>query len=172
MDRRTGPARSSVTPAWAVRALTPGERALAVEVFADDLKLDPIRILAAPWPFTRAFVPGRWFGRDWIVWPARDLAPDLSAVELRRQAVLVHELVHVWQAQRGVNLLTGKLKAGDGPTAYAYAVSDDCLWPGLNIEQQAMIVEHRFRLSRGGTAPADHAFYERVCPIGRRHMEI
>ena len=28
-----------MTPAWTIRALTPGERALAVEVFADDLKL-------------------------------------------------------------------------------------------------------------------------------------
>ena len=41
----------------------------------------------------------------------------------------------------------------------------------LNIEQQAMVVEHKFRLSRGAIAPADPSFYDRVCPIGRR-MEI
>ena len=154
-----------------IRALTEGEKVLATEVFADDLRLDGIRILAAPWPVMRAFVPGRWFGRDWIVWPRRALAPDLAAADLHRQATFVHELVHVWQAQQGVNLLTGKLRAGDGKAAYVYAVSDDCTWAGLNIEQQAMMVEHRFRLSRGATVPADRAVYDRVCPVGRQ-MEI
>lgn len=154
-----------------IRALTEGEKALAAEVFADELRLDAVRILSAPWPIERAFVPGRWFGRDWIVWPRRTLVEDIAAANLNRQATLIHELVHVWQAQQGVNLLTGKLKAGDGRAAYVYAVSDDCAWAGLNIEQQAMMVEHRFRLSRGATVPADRAFYDRVCPIGRR-MEI
>lgn len=154
-----------------IRPLTEGEKALAAEVFADDLELDDIRILAAPRPLTRAFVPGRWFGRDWIVWPQRTLVEDIAAADLNRQATLIHELVHVWQAQHGVNLLTGKLRAGDGKAAYVYAVSDDCAWTGLNIEQQAMMVEHKFRLSRGATVPADRAFYDRVCPIGRR-MEI
>jgi len=74
-------------------------------------------------------------------------------------------LVHVWQAQNGVNLLTGKLRAGDGPGAYAYPVDDRCEWGALNIEQQAMVVEHRFLLARGARVPADQAFYERVCPL-------
>lgn len=151
-----------------IRALTPAEAALAREVFGLDLRLDSIRLLAAPWPFTRAFVPGRWFGRDWIVWPKASLATDLSHAPLRTQAVFIHELVHVWQVQNGVNLLAGKLKAGDGPNAYAYPVDDGCEWIGLNIEQQAMVVEHRFLLTRGAGAPADCAFYERICPIGGR----
>ena len=155
-----------------IRPLTFNERELAREVFGKAIGLDRVRVFRSPWPLVRAFVPGRWFGREWISWPDSYYHADLALAPLAIQAIFVHEMVHVWQAQQGVNLLTGKLKAGDGPTAYAYAVSDDCLWPGLNIEQQAMIVEHRFRLSRGGTAPADHAFYERVCPIGRRHMEI
>lgn len=147
-----------------IRPLAHGEAALAREVFGRDLRLDDIRFLGSPWP--RAFVPGRWFGRDWIVWPSATLAPDLSQAPLRTQAVFIHELVHVWQAQNGVNLLTSKLKAGDGPSAYAYPVDDACEWIGLNIEQQAMVVEHRFLLSRGARVPADPAFYQRVCPIG------
>lgn len=148
-----------------IRALTEAEAALAREVFGRDLRLDDIRLLGAPWPFNRAFVPGRWFGRDWIVWPRARLALDLAQEALRTQAVLVHELVHVWQAQNGVNLLTGKLRAGDGPGAYAYPVDDRCEWGALNIEQQAMVVEHRFLLARGARVPADQAFYERVCPL-------
>ena len=151
-----------------IRRLTDAERSLAAEVFADSLVVSSIRILPAPWPFTRAFVPGRWFGRDWIVWPRQSLPSDLAEAPLRLQALLVHELTHVWQAQQGINLLAGKLRAGDRPASYRYPVSSDCDWRGLNIEQQAMVVEHRFRLSRGETVPADAAFYDRVCPIGPR----
>lgn len=151
-----------------IRGLTDGERALAEEAFDDALDLRPIRFLAAPWPFDRAFVPGRWFGRDWIVWPRRTLPTDIANAPLRLQALLIHELTHVWQAQQGVNLLTGKLRAGDRPSSYQYPVGMECDWVGLNIEQQAMVVEHRFRLSRGEQTPADAAFYERVCPLGRR----
>lgn len=149
-----------------IRSLAHGEAALAREVFGRDLRLDDIRFLGSLWPFDRAFVPGRWFWRDWIVWPKATLAPDLSQASLRTQAVFIHELVHVWQAQNGVNLLTGKLKAGDGPGAYAYPLDDRCEWMGLNIEQQATVVEHRFLQSRGARVPADPAFYQRVCPIG------
>ena len=150
-----------------MRALTPGEVELAREAFGDALDTAPVRFLPSPWPFNRAFVPGRWFGRDWIVWPKAALPEDLSKAALRQQSTFVHELTHVWQAQRGVNLLTGKLRAGDSRASYAYPLAADCDWDRLNIEQQAMVVEHRFRLSRGLKVPADKAFYDRVCPINR-----
>lgn len=149
------------------RPLTPAEIDLAREAFGDGLRYDTIRILGAPRPFDRAFVPGRWFGRDWVVWPMKTLLDDMTAGPLGRQATFIHELTHVWQAQQGVNLLTGKIRAGDTPQSYEYPLGVDCDWGGLNIEQQAMVVEHRFRLSRGMAVPADQAFYDRVCPLGR-----
>ena len=118
-----------------IRGLTDGECALAAEAFGDVLALESIRFLPAPWPFDRAFVPGRWFEREWIVWPARTLPSDISTAALKLQALLVHELTHVWQAQQGVNLLTGKIRAGDRPSSYEYPVGMDCDWAGLNIEQ-------------------------------------
>jgi hypothetical protein len=151
-----------------IRPLTEGEAALARGAFGDALDLGPIRFLAAPRPLARAFVPGRWFGRDWIVWPRATLPADIAAASLKLQATLVHELTHVWQAQQGVNLLTGKIRAGDRPASYQYPVGMDCSWGGLNIEQQAMVVEHRFRLLNGGKAPAGADFYDRVCPLGPR----
>lgn len=151
-----------------IRALTAGEGALARGAFEDALDLAPIRFLSAPWPLTRAFVAGRWFGRDWIVWPRVTLPADIAAAPLKLQATLVHELTHVWQAQQGVNLLTGKLRAGDRAASYEYPVGMDCSWGDLNIEQQAMVVEHRFRLLQGGRAPAPAEFYDRVCPLGPR----
>lgn len=151
-----------------IRGLTGGERALAREAFGEALHLDDVRFLASPWPFDRAFVPGRWFGRDWIVWPHKTLEPDIAEARLGRQATFIHELTHIWQAQQGVNLITGKIRAGDRPQSYEYPLGVDCDWGGLNIEQQAMVVEHRFRLSRGAAVPADQAFYDRVCPLGRQ----
>ena len=151
-----------------IRPLTPGETELARGAFGEHLRSDTVRFLGAPWPVVRAFVPGRWFGRDWIVWPRRTLPPDIAAAPLPLQAVLIHELTHVWQAQQGVNLLTGKLRAGDRPASYEYPTGMDCSWGRLNIEQQAMVVEHRFRLLRGGAAPGTAEFYDRVCPLGPR----
>lgn len=150
-----------------IRVLAEGERALAAAVFGDALDVSRVRVLNPPWPWwplSRAFVPGRWFGRDWIVWPRRNAADDLSQQSLGAQAVLIHELVHVWQAQQGVNLLFAKMRAGDRPESYVYPVTD-CDWAALNIEQQAMVVEHAFRLSRGRTVPASAAFYRATAPF-------
>jgi hypothetical protein len=164
------PDRRLYRPAAAdvIRRLTDAERSLAAEVFGDSLVLSSIRFLPAPWPFTRAFVPGRWFGCDWIVWPKQSLPSDLAEASLRLQALLIHELTHVWQAQHGINLLVGKLRAGDRPDSYRYPGGNACDWHRLNIEQQAMVVEHRFRLSRGEPTPEDAVFYDRVCAIGPR----
>src|SRR5690606_29168904 len=85
-----------------IRALSPGEIALAREAFGEALPYDLIRFLPAPWPLTRAFVPGRWFGRGWIVWPAGALPADIAAAPLGAQATFIHELTHVWQAWNGV----------------------------------------------------------------------
>ena len=146
-----------------VRALTSAEAALASEAFGTALRVDGIRLIG--WPFRRAFVAGRWFGRDWIVWPRRELVEDLAAAPNRLQGVLIHELTHVWQAQQGVNLLWAKLKAGDTAASYAYEATASCRWDGLNIEQQAMVMEHRFHRQNGRAAPGSAAFYAEVCPF-------
>lgn len=146
-----------------VRALTDAERSLARSVFGQAIDLDPVRF--APSPLSRAFVAGRWFGRDWIVWPRAGLSDDFGAGRLSDRATLIHELVHVWQAQTGVNLLTAKLRAGDNAAAYAYALDDTCVWTGLNIEQQASLVEHAYRAREGGRTPQTPDFYARTCPF-------
>lgn len=146
------------------RTLTTGERTLARAVLGPAPGLSRVRLLALP-GLRRAFVAGRWSGRDWIVWPARTLTPDLSQAPLTRQALLVHELTHVWQGQAGVSLPVAKLKAGDRPESYRYPVHAACRWSDLNIEQQAMVIEHRFRASRGQVVPGDSDFYARVRPV-------
>jgi len=73
--------------------------------------------------------------------------------------------VHVWQAQQGVNLALAKIRAGDSADAYGYVADETSRWDGLNIEQQASVVEHAYRLSEGGTAPAAKAFYRSIAPF-------
>lgn len=154
-----------------VRPLSPAEIAMAQAMFGAQVDYAPVRILAQPL-FPRAFVAGRWFGRDWIVWPSKTLLPDYGApdVPVRRAAILIHELVHVWQAQQGLNLLFAKLRAGDGPQAYAYEIAHDTLWERLNLEQQAMAVEDEFIRRRTGQVELLAevcAAYRRISPFER-----
>lgn len=132
------------------RPLTAGEAALGAEMFGDQLDPGIVRIFAQPlsWP-VRAFVAGPRL----IVWPWRAALADFSGAPLAVQAVFVHELAHVWQAQNGVNLLLAKLRAGDGAHAYDYDLIGGPAFEELNIEQQAMVVQHAFTASRGGGAP-------------------
>ena len=136
------------------RPLSAGERALAAAVFGAGLDAGRLRLLALPaWP--RAFVPN---GRL-ICWPAGSAFADFTEAPLDVQAVLVHELTNVWQAQNGVNLLLAKLKAGDGPAAYAYDLADGRAFEALNIEQQASLIEHAWLAARGGRAPHARSDY-------------
>ena len=145
---------STTMTRFRLRRLTPAERALAAEMFGVGLHTARIRILALPlWP--RAFVAGG----SLIVWPARDLPVDFGNAPIRDQATFVHELTHVWQAQRGVSLILGKLRAGDSPAAYAYDLTHETDFAALNIEQQAMVVEHAFAASRGQPTPCDAELY-------------
>lgn len=130
------------------RTLTPGERALARSVPRVAFDPDGLRLFAAPW-LPRAFVPGAGL----IVWPAAGAWTDFALAPLEVQAVFVHELVHVWQARSGVFLPWAKLRAGDGPGAYAYDLAAARDFSALNIEQQAMVVQHAFLAARGAAAP-------------------
>lgn len=138
-----------------VRSLTPGERALAHEVFGAGLDANRVRLAAIP-IWRRAFVAGP----SLMIWPTTTIRADFAAPDtpLRVQAVFVHELTHVWQAQNGVSLILAKLRAGDGPGAYRYDL-DASPFAAMNIEQQAMVVEHAFLAARGGAAPHDAQRY-------------
>jgi hypothetical protein len=132
------------------RHLTSGEATLAREVFGPGLDLARVRIVALP-VWGRAFVPNGWL----MAWPAAEAPCDFSApsVPLAFTGAFIHEMTHVWQAQNGVNLILAKLKAGDDAAAYAYDLTGQCDFSYLNIEQQAMVVQHAFLASRGGEAP-------------------
>lgn len=146
-----------------LRRLTVSEQMLAREIFGS--ALDPVRVRVLPIPlWNRPFVAGPRL----IVWPAARLPRDFGAAPLAVQATFVHELTHIWQAQNGVRLLRAKLKAGDSAAAYAYDLSVDPDFRTLNIEQQAMVVEHAFLASRGGRTPHPAELYAQASSAWRR----
>ncbi len=139
-----------------LRRLTEGERALAAEMFGAGIDAARVRLLAIP-AWRRAFVAGPGL----MVWPAAAARTDFAALDvpLRTQGVFVHELTHVWQAQQGISLLLAKLRAGDSARSYAYDLAGGPAFSDLNIEQQAMVVEHAFLASRGASTPHPAALY-------------
>ena len=148
---------------FGMRCLTPRERALAHEMFGAALAPSHVRILAIP-VWKRAFVAGPQL----IVWPAAALPADFGAAPLSVQGTFVHELAHVWQAQHGVGLLRAKLKAGDSAAAYAYDLTADSNFQALNIEQQAMVIEHAFLALHGAATPYPAELYAQASLAWRR----
>ena len=159
-------------PPLRARRLTAGEHHLCAQVFGEDIDAARVRILSLPvWP--RPFVPSAGL----VVWPATSALADFSVAPLWLRSVLVHELVHVWQAQQGVFLPFAKLRAGDGRATYAYDLADGRSFSQLNIEQQAMVVQHAYLAAGGGSAPFPAEVYLSILaawpePLGARPREI
>lgn len=129
------------------RPLASGEKNMAASIFGSALSLDAVRLHRAKWwPFQPRNVvmapDGQiWFHPDDGLW-----REDFSTAHPRLQALLIHELTHVWQHQRGLNLLLRR---------HPFCRYDYRLVPGqplarYGIEQQAMIVEHAFLARRQG----------------------
>jgi hypothetical protein len=144
------------------RRITPAERDLADEMFGGGLDAQRVRLLAIP-VWRRAFVAGP----SLMVWPAQQALWDFAAAPLGLQASFVHELTHVWQAQRGVFLPLAKLRAGDSAAAYAYDLASGPPFGELNIEQQASVVEHAFLASRGAATPFAGRLYAETASAWR-----
>jgi len=139
------------------RPLTGGERAMAQDMFGAAIDYDQVRIHCAKWwPFQPAnyvMAPDGhiWFHPKGGVWRA-----DFADAPLAYQAVFIHELTHVWQHQSGINLVLRRHPF----CRYAYALTPGKPFARYGIEQQAMIVEHAFRVRREGAAPEVLARYE------------
>lgn len=131
------------------RALTAGEIALGRLVFADEIAWPALRIFQAPALGFGAMVP---LGRT-IVFSRWLAARDFALACRDDQGWFVHELMHAWQAARGVVLAAAKLKAL-GAKAYVYEPKPGVALAHYNIESQAEIARHLF-LARTGDGAKD-----------------
>lgn len=130
------------------RGMTAGEIDLARSVFGDAIDYGAVEIRARKWAF---FQPRRTVMAPMghvHFHPHGDLyCEDFCSEPLARQALLIHELVHVWQAQtRGRWWL---VLMRHPFCRYHYTLKPG--WPleRYGIEQQAEIVRHYFLLSKG-----------------------
>jgi hypothetical protein len=149
------------------RLLTEGEIALAQGMFGDAIDYAPVRIVRRKWAF---FQP-----RETVMAPTGSLhfhphgshyRDDFGTAGLDDQGLFIHEMVHVWQHQKGIVLPIRR---------HPFCRYDYAIRPGLplhryGIEQQAEIVRHAFLLRQGRPvigAP-DLKIYEGILPFGAK----
>ncbi|WP_448586146.1 vgr related protein [Thermaurantiacus sp.] len=147
------------------RALTAGERALVRSVFGGAIDPDPVRIHRAkwwmwqPWWVTMAPDGDLWFHPNGVDWSA-----DFAAEALAAQGFFLHEMVHVWQHQQGLDLRLWRW-----PFArYRYLpLVPEKPFSAYGIEQQAEIVREAFLVASGWRLPGRPALaaYARLLPF-------
>ena len=121
------------------RALSEGEVTLGRFVFANEIPWPRVRIVQGPKLGFGAMVP---LGRT-IVFSKWRAARDFASAGVEEQGWLVHELMHVWQAEQGTALAFAKLGAL-GARAYDYKPRVNAKLGDYNIERQAEIARHLF----------------------------
>jgi len=148
------------------RPLTTGEAALVRSIFGDAIDCGAIRLHHARW--WRFQPAGVVMAPDGDIWfhPRGLWSEDFSREPLGRQALLIHEMTHVWQAQRGGRWF---LPLARHPFCrYAYDWKPGRPFRRYGLEQQAEIVRHAFLLRHGvvvdGKPGADA--YTTLLPFG------
>jgi hypothetical protein len=134
------------------RLLTTGETALARSIFGDSIDYSRIRLIRGKWwplqPRNAAMAPN---GNIYFHPAAGGWSEDFAAEPLSRQGFFIHEMTHVWQAQRGGRFYLPLMRHPF--CRYSYALEPGKPFARYGIEQQAEIVRHRF-LAEHGANPA------------------
>lgn len=132
----------------ASRALTTGEAALARSIFGSAIAYDRVRVHRRRWwplqPANVCMAPDGdlWFAAASDLW--RD---DFAQASLGLQGLFIHEMTHVWQAQRGGRWFLPLVRHPF--CRYRYRPVPGKPFAHYGIEQQAEIVRHAFLSRRG-----------------------
>jgi hypothetical protein len=123
------------------RPLTEGERNMAVSIFGGAIDYAPVTVRRGKWfPFQPQNVLMAPTGHV-HVHPASPLwSEDYSTERVSLQALFLHELTHVWQAQRRGKLYLPLMRHPF--CRYDYAVRAGWRFERYGLEQQAEIVRH------------------------------
>ena len=135
-------------------------------MFGDAIAYDRVRICHHKWMF---FQP-----RHIVMAPMGSLhfnphgdlyCDDFSAASQRLQGLFIHEMTHVWQAQRGGKWYLPLMRHPF--CRYGYDIVPGRPFHRYGLEQQAEIVRHLFLLKQGarveGKPPL--AIYEALLPF-------
>lgn len=139
------------------RYLTLGEQQLARSIFADQLELEGIEIVAHRCVLKNYGISPNGH----IYFNPNDWCEDFSVRSLAQQSWLIHELTHVWQVQQGIAVLRKALF----DRQYHYVIEQGKAFLNYGIEQQAQMVQDYFlRRARGQRCDA----YETCIPFLKR----
>jgi len=134
------------------RLLTPGEIALVRSIFGEAIDYSKVRLIKGKWwplqPRNSAMAPD---GNIYFHPHAGGWSEDFSAEPAFRQGFFIHEMTHVWQAQRGGRFYLPLMRHPF--CRYAYALRPGKAFGRYGLEQQAEIVRHRFLADRGVALP-------------------
>ena len=134
------------------RSLTAGEVELCRSVFGEAIDYARVRLVEGKWwPF---HPPGAAMAPTGSIWfhPNRGgWSEDFSKEPLGRQAFFIHEMTHVWQAQKSGRLFL--LLMRHPFCRYDYVLEPGKPFSRYGLEQQAEIVTHRFLADRGAPIP-------------------
>ena len=134
------------------RPLTPGEIDLARSIFGDAIDYAKVRLIKGKWwpfqPRNAAMAPT---GHIWFHPVAGGFSEDFSKEALGSQGFFIHELTHVWQAQKRGRFYLPLMRHPF--CRYAYRLKAGRPFHRYGLEQQAEIVRHRFLADRGVPLP-------------------
>jgi hypothetical protein len=134
------------------RPLTSGEIALARSIFLDAIDYSKVRLFRAKWwPFHPPGVAMAPTGHIWFHPVGGGWSEDFSREPLGAQAYFIHELTHVWQAQKKGRFYLVLMRHPF--CRYDYRLEDKKPFERYGIEQQAEIVRARFLADRGADVP-------------------
>lgn len=148
------------------RPLTMAETALARSIFGGAIDYGRVRLHNRKWwPFQPPRITMAPDGAMWFHPESKLFCDDFCDRPLEHQALFVHEMTHIWQAQR-----SGKywLPLMRHPFCrYGYEVTPGKPFARYGIEQQAELVRHTFLLRQGVQLPGKPplAVYEASLPF-------
>ena len=130
------------------RPLTPAEVALARSVFGSAIDYGQVRVHNRKWwPLQPRGVTMAPDGHLWFHPEGGLFCADFCDSPLHLQGHFIHEMTHVWQAQRGGRWYLPLMRHPF--CRYAYAIRPGRPFHRYGLEQQAEIVRHRFLADRG-----------------------
>lgn len=131
------------------RPLTPGEIRMAKTIFRDTVDYGAVRIYQAPYSILRLRGAAASAPDGNIYIHVEDLSSaDYSKAAVKKQKAFIHEMTHVWQYQKGVNLYAADM-ALTLKTPFNYKANYEYKIDGrpfkeYSTEQQAKIAEDFF----------------------------
>lgn len=134
------------------RPLTAGESALARSMFGGAIDYEPVRIVRSKWfPFQPRNVAMAPTGNIHFHPKGPLWSEDFARAQTWLQALFLHEMTHVWQAQTRGRFYLVLMRHPF--CRYSYCIVPGRRFEAYGLEQQGEIVRHAFLLRSGHTFP-------------------